>query len=479
MAIVDRRTTEETRSCILFTAWELFRQLGTRTTVADIAQKLGMSSANVYRFYPSKQALSEAVCETLLAEVLKAARSELDAPGPASKRIAAMMMRLHHIMRDQMTDHARAHEIVQVAMDQTWPPIVDYIHKCADMLAGAIAEGQKAGEFGPGDPKELGWQTLQACLAIHDPALIVQCPVIRPEARPEQAVEFALRALMNRAPPRPLRRPEPMRSPAILITLGAALLVSGCDQKKQAMEGAPTRPVLVAEAHYAPREEAQALPGVVKARIESDLAFRIGGKIATRLVDTGAFVRKGEPLAKLDDTDFRLQLEEAQAEQSSAEAALTQTGAEEKRLTTLSSRVGRRTPISTRPAPPPIRRAPPPCVPTGRVELARNAIDYATLRADADGVISAVSAEPGQVVAAGAPVLRLAHTDVREAAVSIPETLVDRARGAPAKVEFWALPGVSATAEAARTVAERRSRDAHLSRPLHADRSARRAPGSA
>ena len=204
MAIVERRTSEETRGCILAVAWDLFRQLGTRTTVADIADKSGMSSANVYRFFPSKQALSEAVCEGLLGESLKAARRALDRPGTASERIATMMLTLHRLMRDQMTDQARVHEIVQIAMDEVWPPIVDYLHKCAAMLAETIAEGQATGEFGPGDPKELGWQTMQACVVIHDPTMIAHCPAIRPEARPEQAVDFALRALANPRPPAPI-----------------------------------------------------------------------------------------------------------------------------------------------------------------------------------------------------------------------------------------------------------------------------------
>ena len=58
MAIVERRTPEETRCRILAVAWDLFRELGARTTIADIAERLGMSSANVYRFFPSKQALA-------------------------------------------------------------------------------------------------------------------------------------------------------------------------------------------------------------------------------------------------------------------------------------------------------------------------------------------------------------------------------------------------------------------------------------
>ena len=166
-----------------------------------------------------------------------------------------------------------------------------------------------------------------------------------------------------------------------------------------------------------------------------------------RLVDTGAYVHEGDALARLDDADFRLELEEAEAEQSSAKAARVQAEAEERRLTTLAKQgwtanadfdKARSAAEQARAAAMRADRA---------VALARNAIDYATLRADADGVISAVSAEAGQVVAVGAPVVRLAHSDEREAAVSVPETLVERARAAPARVEFWALPGVSVAAK--------------------------------
>ena len=68
-ATAERRTPEETRTCIMRVAWDLFRQLGPRTTIADVADKSGMSSANVYRFFPSKQALVEEVCLSLLAEL--------------------------------------------------------------------------------------------------------------------------------------------------------------------------------------------------------------------------------------------------------------------------------------------------------------------------------------------------------------------------------------------------------------------------
>jgi len=93
---------------------------------------------------------------------------------------------------------------VQIACDEVWPPIVEYLNKCAAMLADVMAEGQSTGEFGPGDPKELGWRTLQACVVIENPTMIAQCPTIRPETRPEHAVEFALRALSNKDPPEPI-----------------------------------------------------------------------------------------------------------------------------------------------------------------------------------------------------------------------------------------------------------------------------------
>jgi hypothetical protein len=96
------------------------------------------------------------------------------------------------------------HEVVQIACDEIWPPIVDYLNKCAAMLAETIAEGQASGEFGPGDPRELAWRTLQACVIIQNPTMIAQCPAIRPETLPEHVVDFVLRALANPRPPEPI-----------------------------------------------------------------------------------------------------------------------------------------------------------------------------------------------------------------------------------------------------------------------------------
>lgn len=237
-----------------------------------------------------------------------------------------------------------------------------------------------------------------------------------------------------------------MQRRSIFFVLLAALLLAACGVPTQASRETPNRPVLVTEVHYAPLARDRVLPGVVKARIESDLAFRVPGKLAERLVDVGALVRKGDPLARIDDTDLRLQVEQAEADYSSANAALEQQQAEERRIDTLKLRGWtaaadvdkiKATADQARGAFARAERA---------LTLARNAASYATLAADADGVVSAVFAEPGQVLGVGAPVLRLSRSGQYEAAVAIPEELVDRARAALARVEFWALPGVAIAA---------------------------------
>ena len=229
-----------------------------------------------------------------------------------------------------------------------------------------------------------------------------------------------------------------------LLLLGGAL--AACNAPKEVRHEPQARPVLVAETHYLPRERAEVLPGVLKARTESDLGFRVGGRIEARLVDAGAIVHKGDALARLDATDFKLQVEQAEADLSAAQASLLQSSAEEARQTSLKEKgwaAGAdfdRFHSAADQARAAVRRA------ERAVALARNALSYATLTADADGVVSVTSAEPGQVVPAGASVVRLAHEDALEAAVAVPEALVERVRSQTASVEFWALKGAGAAA---------------------------------
>lgn len=166
--------------------------------------------------------------------------------------------------------------------------------------------------------------------------------------------------------------------------------------------------------------------GVVRARIESELGFRVGGKITERLVDAGDRVRRGQPLMRLDPVDLGLAATAAGDRLRAAEASAARAAADEARLRGLveagaisasaydSALAARRTTAAELGA----ARA-------GAREAA-NQRAYATLVADADGIVMDVLAEPGQVVSAGAPVLRLGRAGAPEAVVAVPETDVAR-----------------------------------------------------
>jgi len=199
---IARRTSEETRQCILIAAWDLFRQVGFRkTTIADIAGALGMSSANIYRFFASKDALTEAICRNMLGGLLETVRARAALPGAASQRIRDVLLILHRNHREQMTNQKRVHEVVAVAMEQNWAAIEEFLHECDATIGGLVGQGQASGEFGPGDPILLGKRTMDACAGILHPTLIAECGDDDPEAQAHGVIDFALRALANKHPP--------------------------------------------------------------------------------------------------------------------------------------------------------------------------------------------------------------------------------------------------------------------------------------
>ena len=198
--VVERRSPDETRACILQVAWDLIRQLGARATIVDVAERLGMSSANVYRFYPSKQALSEAVASSQLSAIIAEGRRLAAGPGSASERFGAVLLMMYRCMRDQMVNQSRVHEVVDIAMNERWPAIEVFKQDCCAIVAKLVAEGQARGEFGPGDPRYLAAQTLSACACIHHPQLIAHNADSPTALPPEAVVEFALRALTHPGP---------------------------------------------------------------------------------------------------------------------------------------------------------------------------------------------------------------------------------------------------------------------------------------
>lgn len=221
-----------------------------------------------------------------------------------------------------------------------------------------------------------------------------------------------------------------------LPVLALAVFLAGCEANTAPAPRAE-RPVQVQRVAFEARDVAREFVGVVRARYETDLGFRIGGKIVTRVVNVGDIVRAGDTVARLDPRDLKLQLESAEAELSAATSSLGQAAADLARYTTLRERGYAsvadfdRKKATRDEAEGRLERA------RRTLELARNQLGYAELKADADGVITATLAEPGQVVAVGQPVARLAHRGEKEAVVALPETGLGEARKSAATVRLW------------------------------------------
>ncbi len=221
-----------------------------------------------------------------------------------------------------------------------------------------------------------------------------------------------------------------------LAGFAALVLLAGCDGNT-APASKTERPVQVQPVVYKDQQVRREFAGVVRARYETDLAFRVAGKIVTRIVNVGDRVRAGDVVARLDPRDLQLQVESAEAEFAAANSNLAQAAADLERYTALKTRGFAsiadfdRKKATKDEADGRLERA------RRALDLARNQLDYADLKADADGVITAALAEPGQVVAVGQAVARLAHRGEKEAVVALPETWLGEARKAQASVRLW------------------------------------------
>jgi RND family efflux transporter MFP subunit len=218
-----------------------------------------------------------------------------------------------------------------------------------------------------------------------------------------------------------------------------AIALTGCNELA-AEKMAPSRPVLVATVHYEPESPERSFVGTIKPRIETDMGFRVPGKVAKRLVEVGQTVDVGQPLATLDEVDLKLQAEQAEAEFRAATGVLAQAGAAEQRAKDLRAKgwttdaqldQSRAAADEARAR---LNRA------ERSVELTNNSLSYATLVADTRGVVTATLIDAGQVVASGQTAVRVARFAEKEAVVAIPETLLGRAKDGVASVTLWSEP---------------------------------------
>ena len=208
----------------------------------------------------------------------------------------------------------------------------------------------------------------------------------------------------------------------VLVIVGFAVSLTGCGQKQEL--DPRTQPELVRIVEIGSSSGADpAFTGVVSARVQSNLGFRVPGKITSRLVDTGQFVRAGQPLMTIDRTDYVHAITARAETVTAAKAKAVQAAADEARYRGLvktgavSASIYDQIKAASDAAQAELAAA------TAQEQVARDEGGYSQLVADADGVVVETLAEPGQVVMAGQPVVELAHSGQREAAVNLPETL--------------------------------------------------------
>jgi RND family efflux transporter MFP subunit len=233
-----------------------------------------------------------------------------------------------------------------------------------------------------------------------------------------------------------------MRSCGILLCV--VLLLSGCKPEHASVEVRPVRTIVVAPQPIL--DDRQAV-GDIKPRYESDLSFRVDGKLVSRRVDVGASVTQGDILATLDVQDYQNKLNSAEADVAAAEAAFVEAQSTESRLGKLVKNGW--TPQANYDTALHNLRATEAKLASARASLAltRDQLNYTELKAEFDGVITAVGAEAGQNVTSGQMVVKLARLTDKDGVFNIAETALLDHRNETAEVIVWPLSNPQLTIE--------------------------------
>lgn len=206
---------------------------------------------------------------------------------------------------------------------------------------------------------------------------------------------------------------------AATVAVVATQLLVGCNEIEPEKTG--VRPVRTAVVDPKPIEDDRQAVGEIRPRQESDLGFRVGGKVVSRSVDVGASVKQGDLLARMDEQDFQNKQRSAEADVASAEAVLIEAQATEDRQSQLIEKA-----VTTKAnyeAAVKNRRSAEAKLESAKaaLELAKDQMKYTELKADFDGIVTAVGVEPGQVVNSGQMVVRLAKPNEIDAVFNVAE----------------------------------------------------------
>lgn len=225
------------------------------------------------------------------------------------------------------------------------------------------------------------------------------------------------------------------RAVSLLAVAAACVQLAACSGPPAPV--AAVKPVFVTTVTSAASAQTRSFTSVVRARVETDLGFRTGGKVVDRLVEVGDIVKAGQPLARLDPGDYQLAVNAAADQVQAASVDAQQAASDEARLRRLlaDGSVGaadhERQKARADAAAARLDQA------RRQLDLARNREGYATLVAPYAGVITSLRFERGQVVTEGQPVLSLARDGEREIVADLPEEWVGRARALAATATPW------------------------------------------
>lgn len=229
-----------------------------------------------------------------------------------------------------------------------------------------------------------------------------------------------------------------LRLPSIASLAVASLLLSACSQPPT--PAAPPRPVFVTTVAPAPFTQTRTFTSVVRARVETDLAFRTGGKVVDRLVEIGDRVKAGQVIARLDLADYQLAVKAAADLVQAATVDARQAASDEARFHRLlaDGSVGaadhERQKARADAAAARLDQA------QRQLDLARNRAGYGEMVAPYGGIVTAIRFERGQVVSEGQPVVSVAQGGENEVVVDLPEDWLGQARGLTATAAPWTDP---------------------------------------
>src|SRR6202012_1673604 len=199
MTLVTENVEADTRERILAVAERLFREIGyQKTTVADIAKLLRMSPANVYRFFDSKKAIHEGVARALMGEVEVEAHAIATRHGPAAAKLRELMLPVNRMNTERYVADSKLHEMVEVAMEESWEVCVAHMELITQTIGGVIAEGAAAGEFEVNDVPLAAMCACTAMIRFFHPQMIAQC-ANKPGPSIDQMIVFVLAGLARNA----------------------------------------------------------------------------------------------------------------------------------------------------------------------------------------------------------------------------------------------------------------------------------------